>query len=52
MFNFYDLPAVSLPLPRQAGEMPVGLMLVGQRNGDRALLAVAAALEQLLQAQD
>lgn len=49
VFNFYDLPAVSLPLPRAPGEMPVGLMLVGQRNADRALLAVAAALEQFLQ---
>ncbi|MEG2629385.1 MAG: amidase family protein, partial [Comamonas sp.] len=50
VFNFYDLPAVSLPLPlpRQCGEMPVGWMLVGKRNGDRELLAVAAALEQFL----
>ena len=48
VFNFYDLPAVSLPLPRQEGEMPVGLMLVGKRNGDRELLAVAAALEQAI----
>lgn len=48
VFNFYDLPAVSLPLPGQRGEMPVGWMLVGKRNGDRELLAVAAALEQLL----
>lgn len=48
VFNFYDLPAVSLPLPRQAGELPVGLMLVGKRRGDRELLALAAALEQLM----
>ncbi len=48
VFNFYDLPAVSLPLPRQCGEMPVGWMLVGKRNADRELLAVAAALEQFL----
>ena len=48
VFNFYDLPAVSLPLPRQRGEMPVGWMLVGKRNADRELLAVAAALEQFL----
>ncbi len=51
VFNFYDLPAISLPLPRQAGEMPVGLMLVGKRHGDRELLAVAVALEQCMQAQ-
>lgn len=49
VFNFYDLPAVSLPLPRQRGEMPAGWMLVGKRNADRELLAVAAALEQFLQ---
>lgn len=49
VFNFYDLPAVSLPLPRRCGEMPVGWMLVGKRNADRELLAVAAALEQFLQ---
>lgn len=48
VFNFYDLPAVTLPLPRQRGEMPVGWMLVGRRNADRELLAVAAALEQFL----
>lgn len=50
VFNFYDLPAVSLPLPRQAGELPVGVMLVGQRGADRQLLAMAAAVEQHLQA--
>ena len=48
VFNFYDLPAVSLPLPRRRGEMPVGWMLVGKRNADRELLSVAAALEQFL----
>ena len=45
VFNFYDLPAVSLPLPRAAGELPVGLMLVGKRHGDRELLSVAAAVQ-------
>lgn len=48
VFNFYDLPAASLPLPRKSEEMPVGLMLVGQRNGDRALLAIAAALQAFM----
>ena len=48
VFNFYDLPAMSLPLPRPAGALPVGLMLVGQRGQDRALLDIAAALEQQL----
>lgn len=47
VFNFYDLPALSLPLPRGAQELPVGLMLVGPRNADRELLAVAEAMEAL-----
>lgn len=50
VFNFYDLPAVSLPLPRAAGELPVGVMLVGQRGGDRALLAIASAVQKQLKA--
>ena len=48
IFNFYDLPAVSLPTPRAAGELPVGAMLVGQRLQDRNLLAMAAAIEKTL----
>lgn len=47
VFNFYDLPALSLPLPR-AGKLPVGLMVVGRRNADRDLLAIGAAIEALL----
>lgn len=50
VFNFYDLPAVSLPLPRATGELPVGVMLVGQRGGDRTLLEVATAVQKQLQA--
>jgi aspartyl-tRNA(Asn)/glutamyl-tRNA(Gln) amidotransferase subunit A len=50
LFNFFDLPALSLPLPRQNG-LAVGLMLVGQRGGDRELLALGAAVEVLLQRQ-
>lgn len=48
IFNFYDLPALSLPAPRAVGELPVGIMLVGARMQDRSLLAVGAAVEQLL----
>ena len=48
IFNFYDLPALSLPAPRAAAELPVGIMLVGQRMQDRQLLAIAAAIEQSL----
>ncbi|WP_112663180.1 amidase [Microvirga flavescens] len=44
VFNFYDLPALSLPIPH-GGPLPIGLMLVGQRGRDRELLAVGAAIE-------
>jgi aspartyl-tRNA(Asn)/glutamyl-tRNA(Gln) amidotransferase subunit A len=47
VFNFYDLPALSLPLP-VAGALPVGLMVVGRRGRDRELLAVGAAIEKVL----
>lgn len=47
VFNFFDLPALSLPAP--VGDGPaVGLMLVGRRGGDRALLAIGEAIEALL----
>jgi len=48
VFNFFDLPALSLPAPTGAG-LPVGLMLVGRRGGDRELLAIGAAIEALLE---
>lgn len=47
VFNFFDLPALSLPLPRGGG-LAVGLMLVGRRGQDRELLALGAAVERLL----
>jgi aspartyl-tRNA(Asn)/glutamyl-tRNA(Gln) amidotransferase subunit A len=47
LVNFFDLCAVSLPLPR-AGALPVGLMLVGRNGHDRRLLRIAAAVEKLL----
>jgi aspartyl-tRNA(Asn)/glutamyl-tRNA(Gln) amidotransferase subunit A len=47
VFNFLDLPALSLPARTGAG-LPVGLMLVGRRQGDRELLAIGAAVEALL----
>ena len=51
IFNFYDLPAVSLPAPRAACQLPVGIMLVGHRLRDRALLAQCAAIESTLSKQ-
>lgn len=46
MANFFDVPAISLPLPVQG--LPVGLMLVGAPLCDRYLFGVAAAVEQAL----
>ena len=47
--NFFDLCAISLPLPlpRHAG-LPVGLMLLARNGRDHRLFRIAAALEQLL----
>ena len=44
--NFFDLSAISLPLPRGDG-LPVGLMLVARNGQDRKLLRIAAAVERL-----
>ena len=44
--NFFDLCAISLPLPRQGG-LPTGLMLVGRNGQDRRLFDIAAAVEKL-----
>jgi aspartyl-tRNA(Asn)/glutamyl-tRNA(Gln) amidotransferase subunit A len=42
--NFFDLCAISLPLPRQNG-LSTGLMLVGRNGQDRRLFNIAAAVE-------
>ncbi|AOW14705.1 amidase [Hydrogenophaga crassostreae] len=47
VFNFFDLPALSLPAPTGTG-LPVGLMLVGRRGADRDLLAIGSAIESVL----
>lgn len=49
VFNFYDLPALSMPAPHSGQELPVGLMFAGQRLSDRTLLSVGVALQQALQ---
>jgi len=46
LVNFFDLCAISLPLPRQ-GSLPVGLMLVARNGHDRNLFRIAAAVERL-----
>jgi len=45
--NFFDLCAISLPLPR-AGGLPTALMLVARRGQDRPLFKMASAVERLL----
>ena len=45
VFNFYDLPAMSLPVNTTESALPVGLMAVGRRGCDRDLLAMCAALQ-------
>lgn len=45
--NFLDRCAISLPC-QEPGTAPVGLMLMGPREGDRRLLALAAAVEALV----
>ena len=44
--NFFDLCAVSLPIPR-VGNLPCGLMLLARNGHDRRLLRIAAAVERL-----
>ena len=45
--NFLDRCALSLPC-HSGGGPPVGLMLIGRRSGDRALLSVGAAVEKVI----
>ena len=45
LVNFFDLCAISLPIPGPA--LPVGLMLVARNGHDRKLFNIAAAIERL-----
>jgi aspartyl-tRNA(Asn)/glutamyl-tRNA(Gln) amidotransferase subunit A len=47
IINFFDLCAVSLPLP-VGSALPVGLMLAARNGQDHRLLSIAAAVEKLL----
>jgi aspartyl-tRNA(Asn)/glutamyl-tRNA(Gln) amidotransferase subunit A len=48
--NFFDLCAISLPLPMLPTAMPTGLMLIARNGQDRRLLRIAAATMQLFSA--
>src|SRR5262245_22403723 len=45
--NFLDRCSISIPC-RHAGDAPVGLMLIGEHDADRRLLAIAAAIETVV----
>jgi len=47
--NLAGLPAVSLPIPT-AGHMPASLQLIGPRNSEAMLLALAARVEEAISA--
>ena len=47
LVNFFDLCAISLPLPR-GSNLAVGLMLVARNGADRRLFEIAAAVEKWL----
>ena len=48
--NAFDRCSISLPC-HEPGSAPVGLMLVGERGGDRALFRFAAAVERAIAAK-
>jgi aspartyl-tRNA(Asn)/glutamyl-tRNA(Gln) amidotransferase subunit A len=48
--NFFDLCAISLPVPPRAGALPAGLMLVGRNRTDKRLLCIADAAARLFAA--
>jgi aspartyl-tRNA(Asn)/glutamyl-tRNA(Gln) amidotransferase subunit A len=44
--NFFDLCAISVPIPRKSG-LPAGLMLVARNGQDNRLFRIAMAVERL-----
>ncbi len=47
MFNITGQPAISLPLARSDGDLPIGVQLVGRFGDEATLLRVASQLEQI-----
>ena len=43
--NFFNLCAISLPVPREGG-LPSGLMLIARNGHDQRLFCIAAAVEK------
>lgn len=48
VFNATGHPAVVIPLASSAEGLPIGLQIVGRRWGDANILAIAAALSELI----
>jgi aspartyl-tRNA(Asn)/glutamyl-tRNA(Gln) amidotransferase subunit A len=48
--NIIGLPAITLPGGTDSSELPIGMQLIGHANGDRRLLATAAALAPFVSA--
>ena len=46
-FNFFDCPALTMPLPVSDG-LPIGFMIAGAPFADRRLLAIGAAMDPVL----
>jgi aspartyl-tRNA(Asn)/glutamyl-tRNA(Gln) amidotransferase subunit A len=46
--NFFDLCAISLPMPRGSNGLATGLMLFGRNGHDARLFRIAAAVEKAL----
>jgi aspartyl-tRNA(Asn)/glutamyl-tRNA(Gln) amidotransferase subunit A len=49
LFNFLDRCALSIPMQAE-GELPCGLMVVGEHGGDMRLLALGESIEAVLRA--
>jgi aspartyl-tRNA(Asn)/glutamyl-tRNA(Gln) amidotransferase subunit A len=45
--NFFNLCAITLPMPREGG-LPTGLMLIARNGQDHRLFRIAAAIERLM----
>jgi mandelamide amidase len=46
--SFAGQPSLSIPIPRLAGALPVGLGVEGIRGDDRRILAISAVFEEIL----
>jgi Asp-tRNA(Asn)/Glu-tRNA(Gln) amidotransferase A subunit family amidase len=48
-WSVLGVPAMSVPVPgRGAGQLPIGVQLVGRPGGDEELLAVAAGIASMM----